>query len=542
MIKKLILFFCLLNVAYSQNIPQTYNFDSSTTNTFDSLIVYVKNPLNVNLNISNARTQTKYFQSSLNSFSVNANDSFGVKVYFRTNQNLTITDYISFESSQLNYTIIQRLIATGVYPDTIYKFTQGLRDEALKNVLRPFTTLSYISLGYNAARDRMFETIDDYGGDTIECVYTGRKIRATNRTEAQNQNFNTEHTWPQSFFNELEPMRSDLYHLYPTDETANNVRSNFDFGRALTGITWNVGGSKLGFDSTNQQVFEPRDIQKGNIARAIFYFAVKYGNNGGFLDAKQENILKVWNNIDTVDSRERLRNDRIRFYQNIRNPFIDHPEFAERIFSMWQTTPSNPRPEISVSPKLINFDTTRNGDSSFYYVSVFNTGIGNLSIIATTTNEVFALEENTHIIPENEFKRIKVRFKPTANFTNYSAQLRFVNNDSLIILNMNGVSSNSVGITNINSVQPTDFRLYQNYPNPFNSQTKIRFDLPKNTSETKVTLYNLSGKEIMSYQYTNLSAGSYELSFDLKNYSSGVYFIRLNSGEFSEIKKINLIK
>lgn len=80
----------------------------------------------------------------------------------------------------------------------------------------------------------MFETIDDYGGDTIECVYTGRKIRATNRTEAQNQNFNTEHTWPQSFFNELEPMRSDLYHLYPTDETANNVRSNFDFGRALT--------------------------------------------------------------------------------------------------------------------------------------------------------------------------------------------------------------------------------------------------------------------------------------------------------------------
>ncbi|HRE40792.1 MAG TPA: endonuclease [Ignavibacteria bacterium] len=540
--KKLLFYFVFLNVAYSQNLPQTYNFDSTITNTFDSMIVYVRNPLNVILSISNTKTQTRYFQSSLNSFSINANDSLGVKVYFKTHQNMTFTDYISFESQQLNYTIIQKLTATGVYPDTIYKFTQGLRDEALKNVLKPFTTLSYIQLGYNAARDRMFETVDDYGGDTIECVYTGRKIRATNRTEAQSQNFNTEHTWPQSFFNELEPMRSDLYHLYPTDETANNVRSNFDFGRAISGVTWNVGGSKLGYDSTNQQVFEPRDIQKGNIARAIFYFATKYGNNGGFLDAKQENILKVWNGTDTVDARERLRNERVRSFQNVRNPFIDHPEFAERIFTFWQTTPSNPRPEISASPNSFNFDTTRNGDSSFFYVSVFNTGIGNLTIIASTSNNVFELDEVTHIIPENEYKRIRVKFKPIAQITTYTGQLRLVNSDSLITVNMTGVSSNNVGIISLNSEIPSQYRLWQNYPNPFNSQTRIKFDIAKKDGETKIKIYNITGKEILGYQYTNLSSGRYEMNLNFNDFPSGVYFIKFQSGEYREIRKINLIK
>gem|GEM_PF-4984920 len=52
-----------------------------------------------------------------------------------------------------------------------------------------------------------------------------------------------------------------------------------------------------------------------------------------------------------------MRNERVRSFQNVRNPFIDHPEFAERIFTFWQTTPSNPRPEISASPNSFNFDS-----------------------------------------------------------------------------------------------------------------------------------------------------------------------------------------
>jgi len=102
-------------------------------------------------------------------------------------------------------------------------------------------------------------------------------------------------------------------------------------------------------------------------------------------------------------------------------------------------------------------------------------------------------------------------------------------------------SVNVVGINSISTVLPTKYKLYNNYPNPFNPATKIKFDLPKN-GFTKLIIYDITGREITVLVNSNLNAGTYEYQWNASNLSSGVYFYRLEAGEFLEVKKMILIK
>jgi len=85
------------------------------------------------------------------------------------------------------------------------------------------------------------------------------------------------------------------------------------------------------------------------------------------------------------------------------------------------------------------------------------------------------------------------------------------------------------------------FRLYENYPNPFNPVTKIKFDIASN-SEVKLVVYDLLGKVVTTLVSGNLDAGTFETSFEGSNYSSGVYFYRLDAGSYTAIKKMLLTK
>lgn len=91
------------------------------------------------------------------------------------------------------------------------------------------------------------------------------------------------------------------------------------------------------------------------------------------------------------------------------------------------------------------------------------------------------------------------------------------------------------------TVTPTEYRLYQNYPNPFNPVTKIKFDIPK-TAYTTLLVYNMLGQEVMSLVNGTKSAGTYIVDFNAGNLPSGTYFYKLISGNFSEIRKMVVIK
>ena len=101
--------------------------------------------------------------------------------------------------------------------------------------------------------------------------------------------------------------------------------------------------------------------------------------------------------------------------------------------------------------------------------------------------------------------------------------------------------SSTVDIKKISNEIPVKYSLHQNYPNPFNPTTNIRYDIPK-SSFVKITVYNILGKELATLVNEKLSAGSYEVDWDATSYTSGVYFYKLITDNFVDVKKMLLIK
>jgi Secretion system C-terminal sorting domain len=88
---------------------------------------------------------------------------------------------------------------------------------------------------------------------------------------------------------------------------------------------------------------------------------------------------------------------------------------------------------------------------------------------------------------------------------------------------------------------PKDFVLHQNYPNPFNPSTTIKYAVPK-TSLVSLKIYDLTGQEVAVLVNEVKEAGTHELNFDASNLASGVYFYIMIAGDFSSVKKMNLLK
>ncbi len=102
-------------------------------------------------------------------------------------------------------------------------------------------------------------------------------------------------------------------------------------------------------------------------------------------------------------------------------------------------------------------------------------------------------------------------------------------------------SGNPVSITEITSEIPSEFSLSQNYPNPFNPVTNIKFSIPK-SGLVKLTVYDAAGRETAALFNGVLSAGAYNYDFDASQLTSGIYFYKLETNEFTQTKKMVLIK
>ncbi len=143
---------------------------------------------------------------------------------------------------------------------------------------------------------------------------------------------NAEHTWPQSKFTTKYPremQKTDVHILFATDKISNVQRSNLEFADVDVVEYDTCKASRKGSAMRNRNTyFEPPDYHKGNVARAIFYFAVRYKMK---VDPIQEKNLRDWHQLDPVDNAERARHERIFEFQKDRNPFIDNPEWVNEI-------------------------------------------------------------------------------------------------------------------------------------------------------------------------------------------------------------------
>lgn len=101
-----------------------------------------------------------------------------------------------------------------------------------------------------------------------------------------------------------------------------------------------------------------------------------------------------------------------------------------------------------------------------------------------------------------------------------------------------------IGIHQTSENIPGKFKLYQNYPNPFNPSTKIKFDISENLKNENIFIkvFDVTGRQVYFYALQGLNAGSYEMIFDGKNLTSGVYFFTLSFQNFKETRKMILIK
>lgn len=164
--------------------------------------------------------------------------------------------------------------------------------------------------------------------------------------------YNREHLIPQSVFNSIYPMYSDAHFVVPSDGYVNGQRGNLPFGKVSSATYTSTNNSKKGSNLNSGYsagysgtVFEPIDEFKGDVARALLYFATRYQNevtnwsydmfnntNNQVFTNTFLNILITWHLDDPVSAYEIAKNNAVYTFQNNRNPYIDHPEYVCQIW------------------------------------------------------------------------------------------------------------------------------------------------------------------------------------------------------------------
>ena len=228
---------------------------------------------------------------------------------------------------------------------------------ALYNIIKGHTVISYDNL-YNA-----YKTTDDKPDGSVWDMYSNCSFSynvSSDRCGSYNSEcdcFNREHSVPQSWFGSASPMVSEMFHVYPTDGKVNGMRSNYPFGEVTNPSSTSGNGSKLGPCSApgyTSTVFEPIDEYKGDFARTYFYMATRYeniistwhsasntaeavfqANTFPVFENWVVNMFLKWNTNDPVSQKEIDRNNTIyTSFQKNRNPYIDHPEYANLVWGL----------------------------------------------------------------------------------------------------------------------------------------------------------------------------------------------------------------
>lgn len=241
------------------------------------------------------------------------------------------------------------------YYETAAGLTGKTLQKALHDIIDNHTVVAYNSLyAYFQKTDVKNDSIvwdmySDIPGGNAPYLYKYSKNMECGNYAREGDCYNREHSFPKSWFNDASPMYSDLFHLYPTDGYVNNRRANYPFGETKNATWISKNGSKVGpcsWPGYAGIVFEPIDEYKGDFARTMFYMATRYfGEDANWpgsdmvTGAEPKNwardMLLNWHRKDTVSLKERNRNNEVYNVQFNRNPFIDNPLLAEKI---WGTT------------------------------------------------------------------------------------------------------------------------------------------------------------------------------------------------------------
>jgi endonuclease I len=220
-------------------------------------------------------------------------------------------------------------------PNGYYTSASTLKGSELREELQEIISTGAIKLSYTSSSSAdvwdMCEEGDQNPADENQVwqIYTELGRAKNDHSAGVSDEWNREHVWAKSHgdFGTSKGPGTDGHHLRASYSKENSARGNKNFA--------NVNGPR----TSNTQFYEPPLSAKGDVARMIFYMAVRYGykvDNLGTISkearmGKLEDLLK-WNELDPVDPYEIRRNNVIYGFQKNRNPFIDHPELVKYVF------------------------------------------------------------------------------------------------------------------------------------------------------------------------------------------------------------------
>jgi hypothetical protein len=498
------------------------NFQTKTEVKTDSLPLTINNLKNQNLSLKLSvpfrvyKSQPFWINDSL--ISLAPNGAKTIQVYCRISHNISQSAHLLVFTKDTSVPLqseVLKIRVQGRYSKTYYSTTENLNEEPLKAALKARTGQGYNGFSYDAARGIMYGSLDNKN-DTVTCVYTLRKAKFNTTGGASSNNFNCEHTFPQGFFSQNLPMRSDMHHLFSTDEAANNSRGNLPFGIAtppLVQPTINApsknGGGK----------YEPQDGHKGNCARAMMYFVLRYQDYSNFFNP-QEQILRTWHQTFLPKPADTLRNAIIFAQQNNRNPFVDYPQFADRINKLVSLSASDSSKKWRQSADDIRLKPSFPSQS--LSVSVWNEGNQGISVtgirMAQFRYNFLNVSNQSFVLGFNEAKTIR--------FTSNALNGEYLP-DTLI---METTDANypqvriPLIIDNATSVNPLYSTKPSLFPNP--AEDKIFLHWPENHSKLQISLSDIKGKNLK-----NLETSKPETEISLQELNSGMYFIQVKNGK-----------
>ena len=304
-----------------------------------------------------------------------------VKDYYSIISNLLIllAEILIYKMKKLAITIIILIFCVqlfGQIPPGYYNTAQGLTGTQLKtalhNIIDNHTSVSYSSIWTHVqttdkkTNNKVWDMYSDIPGGTppYQFTFSTHQCSGSLNYTQEGDCYNREHSWPQSWFSSASPMKTDLFHVYPTDGYVNGQRGSYPFGEVLSPTWTSLNGSKKGnCDSQlgySGIVFEPIDEYKGDFARTYFYMSVRYFNedsgwannamvNGAVIKTWALNMLLQWHLNDTVSLKEIARNNAVYGIQSNRNPFIDHPEYAGQIWGTPSKSNLNPNEFLRIN-------------------------------------------------------------------------------------------------------------------------------------------------------------------------------------------------
>jgi endonuclease I len=236
--------------------------------------------------------------------------------------------------------------ATAQPPSGYYASASNLTGEALRGELHSIIT-GHTVHPYRSTHD-FVDLLDEdpNDADRVILIYSGRSEAKDNWGD-----YNREALWPPSLGADRRPAQTDMHHIFAVDRNVNLSRGSKFYDDCEEDCHSHAEAPNAPYDVDS---WEPPDEVKGDIARALFYMAVRYEGDNGEPDLELINetpergcncmgrleTLLAWHDQDPVDDRERRRNDLIfNEIQGNRNPFVDHPEWVRAI---WGGVPGFP--------------------------------------------------------------------------------------------------------------------------------------------------------------------------------------------------------